>query len=316
MDLIRAVLGERRLSYYGVSYGADLGAAYAQLFPRRVDRLVIDSVTDPRATQYEQFQRSGAPAEAGLDAWAAWTARRDSAYHLGRTAAAVRHRVEALLGGAERRPLRIEGLRLNAPLLRMLLKQPLVQGENDPSLAAVVRDLVAASRGELTDPGPELARMIALLKSPELADGMLGGTVFMCGDGGWPAGGWPLSPETYWRNAQRSRAAQPVFGPFVNGMTAPCAYYRTPPREPAVTIDNDVPVLMLQAKRDHTPYRDALAMHRALRGSRLVTADLRGHGVYGRAVDGLTPVPCADRVVNAYLAGGDLPAEDLSCPTS
>lgn len=33
MDLIRAVLGERRLSFYGVSYGADLGAVYTQMFP-------------------------------------------------------------------------------------------------------------------------------------------------------------------------------------------------------------------------------------------------------------------------------------------
>ncbi|MEW2524030.1 alpha/beta hydrolase [Streptomyces sp. NPDC047071] len=316
MDVIRAALGERRLSYYGVSYGADLGATYAQLFPRRVDRFVVDSVTDPAATQYEQFQRSGRPAEAALDEWAAWTARRDGTYHLGRTAAAVRHQVEALLARAERRPPRVDGLRLNAPLLRMILKQPLVQGENDPTAAAVVRDLVAASHGRPVEPGPELARMIALLKSPELADGMLGGVLFMCGDGGWPAGGWPGSPATYWRNSQRSRATEPVFGPFVNGMTAPCAYFPKPPREPAVTIGNDVPVLLLQARRDHTPYRDALAMHRALRGSRMVTADIRGHGVYGRAVDGLDPVPCADRAVNAYLGGGGLPRADVTCPTA
>ncbi|QDQ10527.1 alpha/beta hydrolase [Streptomyces spectabilis] len=315
MDVIRAALGERRLSYYGVSYGADLGAVYAQMFPDRVDRFVVDSVTDPAATQYEQFQRSGGPAEAALDEWAAWTARRDSTYHLGRTAAAVRRQVQALLDRAERRPPRVDGLRLNAPLLRMILKQPLVQAENDPIAAAVVRDLVAAAHGGPVEPGPELARMIELLKSPELADGMLGGMIFMCGDGGWPAGGWPGAPETYWRNSWRSRATEPVFGPFVNGVTAPCPYFPAP-REPAVTISNDVPVLLLQAKRDHTRYRDALAMHRALRGSRMVTVDLRGHGVYGREVEGLDPVPCADRAVNAYLGGGDLPREDVTCPTA
>lgn len=71
MDAIRAALGERRLSYYGVSYGADLGAVYTQLFPRRADRMVIDSSTDPTATQYELFRSAGKPLEEALDAWAA-----------------------------------------------------------------------------------------------------------------------------------------------------------------------------------------------------------------------------------------------------
>ncbi|MFD9884237.1 alpha/beta fold hydrolase [Streptomyces alboflavus] len=314
MDVIRAALGQRTLSYYGVSYGADLGATYAQLFPGRVDRFVVDSVTDPAATQYEQFRRSGAPAERALDEWAAWTARHHTTYRLGRTADRVRAHVEEVLAHAERRPLPVAGQRLTAPLLRMILKQPLTQAENDATVASLVRDLVAADRGELTDPGPELAAMLKMLNSPEAADSMLGGMFFMCGDGGWPAGGWPMATETYWRNSVRSRTTEPVFGPFVNGITAPCPFFAEPPREPAVTVDNDVPVLMLQAKRDHTRFADALAMHRALRGSRLVATDIRGHGVYGREVDGLTSVPCADRAVNDYLGGGKLPDRDRECP--
>ncbi|WP_324607510.1 hypothetical protein [Streptomyces sp. NRRL B-1347] len=47
----------------------------------------------------------------------------------------------------------------------------------------------------------------------------------------------------------------------------------------------------------------------------MVAADIRGHGVYGREAEGLDPVPCADRAVNAYLGGGDLPCEDVTCPT-
>ncbi|WP_030560356.1 alpha/beta fold hydrolase [Streptomyces aureocirculatus] len=314
MDVIRAALGRRTLSYYGVSYGADLGVTYTQMFPRRVDRFVVDSVTDPAATQYEQFRRSGAPAERALDEWAAWTARRHAAYRLGRTAAEVRARVEEVLAHAERRPLPVAGQRLTAPLLRMILKQPLTQAENDALLAALVRDLVAADRGKLTEPGPELAAMLKTLGSPEVADSMLGGMIFMCGDGGWPAGGWPSATETYWRNSVRSRATEPVFGPFVNGITAPCLFFEEPPREPAVTVDNDVPVLMLQAERDHTRFADALAMHRALRGSRLVATDIRAHGVYGRDIEGLTRVPCADRAVNDYLGGGALPGRDVDCP--
>ncbi|WFB05885.1 alpha/beta hydrolase [Streptomyces sp. LX-29] len=222
MDVIRAALGERKLSYYGVSYGADLGAVYTQMFPRRTDRMVIDSSTDPTATQYELFQRSGRPTEEALDAWAAWTARRHDTYRLGRTAAQVRAAVQGLLERAERRPVDIGGQRLNAPVLRMLLKQPIQHTENDAALAAIVRDLVGAAAGKSVEPGPELAAMLALLSSPDLADSMVGGAIYMCGDGGWPAGGWPKDPETYWRNSVRSRATQPVFGPYVNGMIAPC----------------------------------------------------------------------------------------------
>ncbi|MEV5262235.1 alpha/beta hydrolase [Streptomyces anulatus] len=317
MDAIRAALGERRLSYYGVSYGADLGAVYTQLFPRRADRMVIDSSTDPTATQYELFRSAGKPLEEALDTWAGWTARRHGVYALGRTAPEVRARVQRLLDGAERRPVPVAGIRLDAPVLRLVLRQLIQHEEYDAALAGTVRDLVDAAAGKPVEPGPELAAMLDLLASPELADSMLGGAVFMCGDGGWPAGGWPADPETYWKNAQRSRADQPVFGPFVNGMTAPCAFWESEPAEPGTKIGNDVPVLMLQARHDNNvPYDGALALHRRLTGSRLVTADIRAHGVYGRGTDGLRPVPCADRAVNDYLRDGTLPAHDLTCPTA
>lgn len=317
MDAIRAALGERRLSYYGVSYGADLGAVYTQLFPRRADRMVIDSSTDPTATQYELFRSAGKPLEEALDTWAGWTARRHGAYALGRTAAEVRARVQRLLDQAERRPVSVAGTRLDAPVLRLVLRQLIQHAEYDAALAGTVRDLVDAAAGKPVEPGPELAAMLEMLASPELADSMLGGAVFMCGDGGWPAGGWPADPETYWKNSQRSRTEQPVFGPFVNGMTAPCAFWETGPAEPGTRIGNDVPVLMLQARHDNNvPYEGALALHRRLTGSRLVTADIRAHGVYGRGTDGLRPVACADRAVNAYLRDGTLPAHDLTCPAT
>ncbi|WP_406252413.1 alpha/beta hydrolase [Streptomyces atratus] len=315
MDAIRATLGEPRLSYYGVSYGADLGAVYTQMFPRRADRIVIDSSTDPTATQYELFQRAGRPLEEALDAWAGWTARRDGIYRLGSTPAEVRSSVQRLLDGAERRPVTVSGVRLDAQLLRLVLRQLIQHEEYDPALAGTVRDLTDAAAGRPVEPGPELAAMLELLASPELADSMLGGALFMCGDHGWPAGGWPRNPETYWQNMERSRAAQPVFGPLVNSMMAPCAFWTSTSREPATVIGNDVPVLMLQARRDNNvPYEGALALHRRLAGSRLVTADIRSHGVYGRGLDGLTPVPCADAAVNDYLRDGTLPGADLTCP--
>ncbi|RBQ17535.1 alpha/beta hydrolase [Spongiactinospora rosea] len=314
MDLIRAALGAPKLSYYGVSYGADLGAVYAQLFPRRVDRMVIDSSTDPAATQYELFRRAGRPLEAGLDEWARWAAGRHEEYRLGRTAARVRATVENLVDRAERRPIAAGDTRLGAPVVRLLLRQFVQEQHYDAALAGLVRDLVKAASDNPGKPGPDLSRMLGLLASRDLAASLTGGALFMCGDAGWPAGGWPKDPETYWKNVQRSRAAQPVFGPLVNGMIAPCAFW-TRPAGPVTAIGNDVPVLMVQARRDdNVPYAGALALHRRLTGSRLVSADIRAHGVYGRGTAGLPPAACADRAVNAYLAGGPLPERDLNCP--
>ncbi|GAA2456165.1 alpha/beta hydrolase [Streptomyces mauvecolor] len=47
MDLLRQVLGDRKLYYMGISYGTELGGVYAHLFPKNVGRAVFDAVVDP-----------------------------------------------------------------------------------------------------------------------------------------------------------------------------------------------------------------------------------------------------------------------------
>ena len=61
MDILRAVLGDRKLSYVGASYGTFLGATYAELFPDRAGRLVLDGAMDPSlpARQMNRDQTAG-----------------------------------------------------------------------------------------------------------------------------------------------------------------------------------------------------------------------------------------------------------------
>lgn len=47
MDLMRQVLGDKKLYYFGISYGTELGGVYAHLFPKNVGRSVLDAVVDP-----------------------------------------------------------------------------------------------------------------------------------------------------------------------------------------------------------------------------------------------------------------------------
>ncbi|MDP0398085.1 alpha/beta fold hydrolase [Tsukamurella strandjordii] len=47
MDELRKAMGIDKISYYGVSWGTELGAAYATLFPSNVDKMVLDSNVGP-----------------------------------------------------------------------------------------------------------------------------------------------------------------------------------------------------------------------------------------------------------------------------
>jgi len=65
MDILRAALGDEKLSYLGQSYGTRLGAVYAETFPQNVRAMVLDGAVDPRLgtterrlTQFAGFQRS------------------------------------------------------------------------------------------------------------------------------------------------------------------------------------------------------------------------------------------------------------------
>ena len=127
MDLMRQVLGDEKLHYFGISYGTELGGVYAHLFPKNVGRLVLDAVVDPSAdtvghaeNQTRGFQRAldnylkstGQDPEQGTRkiADAAGADRREAAADLRagakltRVARRHRHRPAAVQQGAAGRP--------------------------------------------------------------------------------------------------------------------------------------------------------------------------------------------------------------------
>lgn len=53
LDMMRAIVGDARLNYFGYSYGTDIGARYADRFPEKVGRLVLDGATDPTTTTFD-----------------------------------------------------------------------------------------------------------------------------------------------------------------------------------------------------------------------------------------------------------------------
>ena len=77
MDVIRAVLGDEKLNYLGKSYGTYLGTLYAQFFPDKVGRMVLDGAVDPNISILEQEISQAKGFDDALTAFIADCAKQD-----------------------------------------------------------------------------------------------------------------------------------------------------------------------------------------------------------------------------------------------
>ena len=304
MDTIRAALGEPKISYLGYSQGSYLGAVYTQLFPRRADRIVLDSAINP-ARSGTRVLRDGAPGrEAQLREWAVWAAEHNADYHLGATADAVLGTVRRVYAASARRPLTVGSYEVDDTLVPALITTPLTDDTENGELAEVVRVLNRAADGSPAEPTEEMAATLASLVDGVGSATHTAQTAILCGDAAVSR-----DPEVYWRDIQRHRASSPLFEPLARTIT-PCSFWPDPPAERPVEVRNGTPTLIVQAEKDvNSQLPGARALHRALTGSRLlVLAGARTHGVYL-----FRGASCVDDAVNGYLRSGRLPATDLTC---
>jgi pimeloyl-ACP methyl ester carboxylesterase len=90
MDAIRQALGQKQITYYGFSYGTDIGQVYATLFPSHVRRLIMDSNVNLLRNGYHDFNLDqDGPFNRNENIWFGWIAKYDEVYHLGSTEGAV-----------------------------------------------------------------------------------------------------------------------------------------------------------------------------------------------------------------------------------
>ncbi|WP_086841661.1 alpha/beta hydrolase [Amycolatopsis kentuckyensis] len=275
LDRIREALGEQKISYYGVSYGSYLGAAYASMFPGRTDRIVLDSVLGPRGLDVRANQRFAEGFEDRFPDFAAWAAQRDDVYHLGRTPAAVTAKFFELAAvrGPEFRSNTWAGL------------------YDDASFPAVAREWAGTAR---TAAGPLDGDNHAALQLQVI-----------CNDSDWP------EQVGYYQHAvERERARHPMFGPAAANVN-PCAFWPVERAEPPVRVGGLGPanVLLVQNLRDPATPLSGARETRAAFGARarLVTVDAGGHGVFTREN------VCGNAAVLGYLRDGVFPAADGSC---
>ncbi|MFB7468067.1 alpha/beta hydrolase [Streptomyces sp. NPDC056224] len=305
MDAIRAVLGERKLSYLGYSYGTYLGAVYSQMFPERTDRFVLDSGVDPQRIWRGMIQMWATEAEPAYERWAGWAAERSAQYGLGETPKAVSDTFWALVARADREPIDFEGQKVTGDIIRTARGVFFYPAQATPLVVA----LKAAAEGKPQPAGSDTAGLKRLLSGSRAAGPApdTGTAVFWavaCGD----TGSWPRYTEQYERDAAKDKVKYPLYGDFASNIK-PCAFWDRP-AEAATPMKKQANVLTVQNEWDsQTPLSSGQGLHRALKGSRMVLAmGGEGHGVYLS-----DPNSCANEHVNTYLTTGRLPAGDVTC---
>lgn len=309
IDRFRQALGEEKLSAYGVSYGTYVTAVYAQKFPQRTDRLVLDSSGDPDPERVERgwlanMSRAAADRFPDFAAWAADPARESEGLRLAQRPGDVEPLFLDVAAKLDRAPRETttEGVPLTGNVLRQVLQNDLYSDDSFPELAGLVKaaqDLTAK---------PVLPVFAAQPMPDEDAAVVV---AVLCNDVRWPA-----SVASYERTVAADRARYPLTAGMAGDIT-PCAFWKKAPAVKPTRITGEGPsnVLMVQNLRDPaTPYFGALKMREAFGDrARLVTVDHGGHGAYLGDGGGNA---CADRAVTAFLTTGSRPRRDASCPAT
>ncbi|MBV2355522.1 alpha/beta hydrolase [Streptomyces sp. J2-1] len=305
MDSVRAALGADRISYFGYSYGTYLGAVYAKLFPRRVHRLVLDSVVDPTGVWYEDNIGQDYAFNERHRALMAWIARNDGAYGLGTDPAKVEDAWYAMRSALAKRPA---GGVVGASELEDTY---LPGGYYDGYWPYLASAFAAYVHDGETEPLVEAYRNYGAVDGSG-DNGYSVYTAVQCRDASWPRA-WDR-----WRTDTWGVYAKAPFMAWNNTWyNAPCAFWPVSSRTPVDVSNTELPpALLFQATDDAaTPYQGGVNVHRMLAGSRLVVEE--GGGNHGITLSGNT---CLDRHLAAYLLDGTLPGgrgtADAVCPHS
>ena len=108
MDVLRSALGEETVTYVGASYGTYLGTIYANLFPDRVGRFVLDGAMDPTLEGEEVGRGQAAGFERATRAYVEDCVAQGGC-PLGSDVESAMERIPAFLDELDAQPLPVQG---------------------------------------------------------------------------------------------------------------------------------------------------------------------------------------------------------------
>ncbi|MGW4905775.1 alpha/beta hydrolase [Streptomyces sp. NPDC004270] len=297
MDLMRQVLGDTKMHYFGISYGTELGGVYAHLFPKKVGRLILDAVVDPAADSVGHAKNQAQGFQRALD---------DYLKSTGQDPEQGSQKIVDLLDKLDTEPLATSsGRKLTQTLAVTGIVLPLYSQDSWPTLTSALQ---AAEDGD----GSELLSLADQYNERDTS-GHYGTTahsqrVISCLDDKQR----PTLAQTK-RLLPEFEKISPVFGDFLGWDTAGWCHdwpvageYDTP----EVSAPGSAPILLVGNTGDPaTPYEGARRMADEL--GKGVGVELtwkgEGHSAYGRGSD------CVDSAVNGYLLNGTVPKDGKVC---
>ena len=295
-----------RLHYIGFSYGTWLGAWYADTYPQRTGRFLLDSNMNWTATMDQNQVRVPSSFQRRRDQmFFPWVARHAKTYRLGTSAAAVRRSYERIRAGVLRSYQDGRSPVSATDLDRELLLE-LYSNVGFPRAAEAM-----LAYAELAEPAGSrrAARTSASAGGAVAADDVTwdASLAVRCNDSAWSRDVAAVQRRT------DAAAARYSFVGYWNALSM-CNYWPYPPVSRTLDLAGVPTMLMVQSEGDPaTSYEGALAAHRATPGrTRLVSvADEGQHGLYLSGVS-----PCVERLGDAFLFRGRLPAVDTVCKTT
>ncbi|MPZ83808.1 MAG: alpha/beta fold hydrolase [Actinophytocola sp.] len=299
LDVLRAALGEEKLSYFGRSYGTRVGAAYASAFPGRVRAMVLDGSVHPTAPPVEQLRAQLTALTAAFTAYATSCARRPDC-PVGTDPAVAARELDDLLARA---PYPVGDRELSTRDIAYLVTSQLYNSSSWPVLSQLLADLEHGDAGKLL----ELAdRILDRQADGSYAAGGLDVRLAVdCVDGEFPAD--PVATLTDLRTSAGPGGTWRL--PAVDVEALVCPHWLVPPvAEPITGAPDPPPVLVMATTGDAaTPYANGVAMAERL-GADLVTYEGYRHTVYLASDD------CVNRTGHDYLVSLRTPPEHTRCP--
>ena len=301
LDLLRAALGDDRLTYLGYSYGTLIGSEYAAAFPERVRALVLDGPIDPALPAAESQFAQAVGFETVLDNFLRWCDRRSCAF--GRGSASTGAALTALDAKVRRAGLPVgPGPRtLSHTEFQIGISTALYGGR--PEFPALAAALAASAAGDGTDLA-DLADAYTQ-RSPSGVYGTIQDGFFAvsCLDGP-PIGTVDDVRALY----DRTALAAPRLGAGIVSNALVCAQWPVAARSDGPpAVPPGLGILVVGTTQDPaTPYSGAVALAERL-DAPLLTVDGDAHTAFDAGI------PCVDDRVVRFLLTARRPAHDLRC---
>ena len=304
LDIVRAVVGDSSFNYLGKSYGTYLGAVYAELFPGRVGRMVLDGVlpADLDLTELSRGQARGF--EVAFADFARDCSEQDDCPFEG-TPAEVAQQIRDALATLDADPIEVGGRSLNEGLASYAVLTYLYFPSNDypqlrDALAAVVKERDGTKLLDLLDG--------RLNRGPDgryLDNSTDAFYAVTCADRRSD-----VSVERVQALAKEWSVESPTFGAALAWGLLVCNDWPVPQDPPitSVTAEGSAPILVVSTTHDPaTPYEWGERLAGQLDNAVLLSWNGYNHTAYLEGSD------CLTGAVDAYLLAGTMPKEGLVC---